>query len=264
MAPTNRKWFLILSLVAAISLAGCSKGGPAPQKQPSETEASPAPAPKPINPDTVATIEGQVDFHGKAPRKIRIRMDAVPECVKANSGPVYTQEVEVNENQTLKDVFVYVKKGLEDRTFPVPPDPVVLDQKGCWYYPHVLGIMTGQNLDVKTSDPINHNIHVLPTYNEEWNESQPPGAPDIIRKFARPEVMIPVKCNVHPWMKAYIGVVRNPFYAVTGSDGSFTLKGLPPGKYTIEAWQEKYGTQDQEVTLGPKETKTVNFAFQGK
>jgi Carboxypeptidase regulatory-like domain len=250
----------ILLLTVGLTLMACSKSE---QPAATQTQEHSAAAPAPINPATVATIQGTVHFQGTAPAPIRIRMDAVPYCVKANSGPVYTQEVEINENQTLKDVFVYIKEGLENRTFPVPSESVELDQKGCWYYPHVLGIMASQKLDVKNNDNTEHNIHVLPNVNREWNMSMPPGAPDLIQEFARPEVMIPVKCNVHPWMKAYIGVVRNPFYAVTGKEGTFSIAGLPPGEYTIEAWQEKYGTQDQKITVGPKETKTVDFTFHG-
>jgi len=253
-------WSLFLSLLLFLPVIGCSRSESASNKQ---TESKPPAAPAPINPETVGTITGKAEFQGVAPPEVRIRMDAVPYCVSANKGPVYAQEVEVNANKTLKDVFIYVKDGLGDRNFPIPSKPVLLEQKGCWYYPHVLGIMAGQKLDVKNGDQTNHNIHVLPTDNREWNVSQPPGAADLIEEFARPEVMIPVKCNVHPWMKAYIGVLRHPFYAVTGSEGTYTIKGLPPGNYTIEAWQEKYGTKDQKITLGPKETKTVDFTFAG-
>lgn len=257
---TSKTIQILVWLLLAAVLSGCSKSQQA--ASPSSQEAGKK-TPPPINPATVATIKGTIHFQGTPPSPIRIRMDAVPYCVKANAGPVYAQQVEVNSNKTLRDVFVYVKQGLGDRNFPVPSDAVELDQKGCWYYPHVLGIMAGQKLDVKNSDDTNHNIHVLPAVNREWNMSMPPGAPDLIREFARPEVMVPVKCNVHPWMKAYIGVVNSPFYAVTGKEGTFTLSGLPPGDYNIEAWQEKYGTQDQKVSLGPKETKTLDFTFPG-
>jgi len=125
----------------------------------------------------------------------------------------------------------------------------------------VIGVMAGQNIDIKTSDQTNHNIHPMPTVNQEWNESQAPGSEDKMKSFPRQEVMIPVKCQIHPWMKAYIGVVNHPFFAVTGDDGSYTIKGLPPGTYTLEFWQEKYGPQDQQITVAPKDSKTVNYAF---
>lgn len=254
-------WLVPLFLFA--SLAGC--GGSKPPEEKSSAPAAPAAAPPaaPIDPATVGEVTGSVSFEGQAPAKIRIKMDAVPACTEASKEPVYSEEVAVNDNKTLRNVFVYVKDGLGNRTFPAPAEPVVFDQKGCWYRPHVLGLMAGQKLDIKNSDPTNHNIHPMPAQNREFNQSQPPGAPDLMQDFARPEVMIPVKCNVHPWMKAYIGVMAHPFYAVTDNKGAFTLKGLPPGDYTIEAWQEKYGTQEQKITVGPKESKEIKFTFKG-
>ena len=169
----------------------------------------------------------------------------------------------MNDNGTLPNVFVYIKEGADKYAFTPPADPVTLDQNGCMYKPHVFGILTGQDLHVTSSDPTTHNIHPMPKDNREWNESQPPGAAPLEKKFTRTEVMIPVKCNQHPWMRAYIGVMKTPLFAVTGSDGSFTIKGVPPGDYTIEAWTATFGTQDQKVTVAPKETKTVDFTFKG-
>jgi Carboxypeptidase regulatory-like domain len=253
---------LTLSMSLALVLAGCGGGTETPTAE--QPSAAPAAATStPIDPATAATITGKIMFDGAKPTMPRIRMDAVPACTEVNKAPVYSEEVVVNDDSTLSDVFVYVKDGLSGRTFPVPAEPVKLEQLGCNYKPHVLGIMAGQKFQVTNDDPTNHNIHPLPTSNREWNQSQPPGSSPIVQEFARPEVMIPVKCNVHPWMKAYVGVVNNPFYAVTGSDGTFTLKGLPPGDYVIEAWQEKYGTQQMNVTVGPSETKTADFTYKG-
>ncbi|HEY1340419.1 MAG TPA: carboxypeptidase regulatory-like domain-containing protein, partial [Bryobacteraceae bacterium] len=137
------------------------------------------------------------------------------------------------------------------------------DQKGCMYQPHVIGVMAGQNVDIKTSDSTNHNIHPQPSINPDWNESQPPGSEDKMKSFARQEIMIPVKCNIHPWMRAYISVVSHPFYAVTGDDGTFTIKGLPPGTYTVEMVHEKFGKQEQQITVGAKESKTADFTVKG-
>ena len=257
------KLFGFSSLMLTVILAGCGGGTPAP---PAEQAAAPAPsaAPSaPIDPATAATITGKVSFEGARPTMPRIRMDAVPACTEASKEPVYSQEVVVNDNGTLRDVYIYVKEGLGDRTFPVPAEPVNLEQKGCTYIPHVLGIMAGQKFQITNDDPTNHNVHPMPSANREWNQSQPPGSPPMVQEFARPEVMIPVKCNVHPWMKAYVGVQKHPFYAVTGADGTFTIKGLPPGDYTIEAWQEKYGTKELKVTVGPSETKTADFTYSG-
>ena len=157
-------------------------------------------------------------------------------------------------------MFVYVKDGLGNRTFDVPKDAVTIDQQGCKYHPHVLGVMAGQNIEIKNDDPTTHNIHPTPQANREWNESQPPRPLRIEKSFAREEIMLPVKCNQHPWMRMYINVVKSPFYAVTGPDGKYEIKGLPPGDYTIAFVQEKLGEQTQKVTLAAKDSKTVDQA----
>ena len=256
------KWIWFVSLMLVVSLAGCG-GGEAPpvQEEAAMDEAPAGPPAAPIDPETVGEITGSVAFEGEAPRRVRIRMDAVPACTEANQDPVYSEEVLLNDNGTLQNVFVYVKDGLGNRTFPVPEKLIHLNQEGCVYHPHVFGVMAGQTLHIMNSDPTNHNIHPMPARNREWNKSQPPSSQALTEQFPRPEVMLPVKCNVHPWMKAYIGVLRHPFFAVTGDDGSFSLSGLPPGDYTIEAWHEKYGTAEQTVTIGEKETREIEFTF---
>jgi plastocyanin len=158
---------------------------------------------------------------------------------------------------------VYVSDGLGDQTFSPPSEPVVLQQKGCLYQPHVLGLQSGQTLKVVNDDQTTHNIHIMPQNNREWNKSQPPGM-TIEETIARQEVAIPVRCNVHPWMKSYVAVFKHPFFAVTGKNGSFELKNLPPGNYTLQAWHEKFGTSTQKVTLGASETKSVDFVFKSR
>lgn len=255
----NRKvvcWTAAIAFAALVG--GCSKSqNETEQQQPA------AAATKTIDPATVGSVSGTIKLDGAAPAYKAINMSADPYCVKANAGhPVMPQEVVTGDGNTLGNVVVYVKSGAEGYSFPTPTDTVTLDQKNCTYTPHVLALMVGQQLSVINSDDTTHNIHPTPTDNREWNKSQPPKAPAITDSFARPEIAIPVKCNVHPWMKGYIAVMANPFYAVTDKDGKFDLKGLPPGTYTIEAWQEKYGTQDQTVTIGAKEDKTgVDFTF---
>ena len=142
-----------------------------------------------------------------------------------------------------------------------PKTPVVLDQSGCKYHPHVLGVMAGQTVQIKNDDQTTHNIHPTPKDNREWNESQPPSSPAIEKNFAREEIMLPVKCNQHPWMKMYINVVKSPFFAVTDKSGKYEIKGLPPGDYTIAFVQEKLGEQDQKVTVAAKDSKTVDQSF---
>jgi hypothetical protein len=206
-------------------------------------------------------VTGKVSFDGQAPKLKPLSMDADAFCASKHSGPVYPEAVVTNGNGTLRNVFVYVKTGLEGKTFAVPDQPVVLDQNGCMYNPHVIGIQAHQNLKVVTSDKTTHNIHPMPKVNREWNISQPPGADPIIQMFSRPEIEIPVKCNQHPWMRAYIYVMGHPFYAVTGEDGSFNIKGLPPGKYEIEAVQEHYGAMTQPVTVEPNRPAPVEFKY---
>jgi plastocyanin len=259
----NRKWIWLFTAVTILAVAGCSKKEETSTETPTETTT--APPPTPIDQTTVGEVTGKVTFDGAKPKQQRIMMDQDPVCVQKHSGPVFAEDNQVNVDGSLPNVFVYVKSGAENYTFAIPADPVVLDQNGCMYKPHVLGIMAGQTLKIVSSDPTTHNIHPMPKDNMEWNMSQPPGAAPIEKKFARPEIIVPVKCNQHPWMRAYIGVTKNPFFAVTGSDGKFSIKGLPPGDYTIDAWTAVGGgagqTQEQKVTIGAKETKTADFVF---
>ena len=248
----------VLPLSLALLLAGCGKKSSVEEQPVSQESTAPA---EPIDPATVAEITGQVLFDGPTPERARIRMESVPTCMQANKEPAYAEELVVNDNKTLRNVFVYVKAGLGNRSFPAPAEPVVFNQQGCMFRPHVLGLVVGQKLVIKNSDDASHNVHPIARMNREWNQSMAPGAGDIMEQFARPEVMIPVRCNVHPWMRAYISVLSHPFFAVTDDKGAFSLRGLPPGEYTIEAWQEKFGTQDQKITVGPKETKAVSFTF---
>ncbi len=250
----------IALLLLTLFAVGCSKKEENPATEETATSAQ---APTPIDQSTVGEVSGKIQFTGTKPQPKVIHMDAEPACVAANSGPVYTQEIEVNSNNTMRDVFVSITDGLGNRTFAVPTSPVTLDQKGCTYHPHVLGVMAGQELQILNSDNTTHNIHPMPKDNPEWNTSMPPKATPLDKKFNRPE-MIPVKCNVHPWMHAWIGVVKHPYFAVSGDDGTYTIKGIPPGTYTITAWQEKLGPQTAQVTIGPKESKSVDFTFKGE
>jgi len=258
-----KKIWIGVSLACALTLAGC--GGGENKEAPKAAEGTPA-AGGAAMPDEAngATVTGKVVLDGAKPVMKALDMSATPFCERAHQGSAAkSEEVVVNSNGTLKNAVVWIKSGLPDKQWAVPQTAVTLDQNGCQYKPHVIGVMTGQNIDIKTSDQTNHNIHPMPKINQEFNESQPPGSEDKMKSFPREEVMIPVKCNVHPWMRSYIGVVSHPFFAVTGDDGTFTIKGLPPGTYTIQVWQEKYGTQDQQITVGAKESKTADFTFKG-
>ena len=182
----------------------------------------------------------------------------------AHHGKAYEESLVVGKRGALANVFVYIKSGLDGKIFPVPTEPVVIDQKGCWFHPRVMGIQVGQTLKVINSDPVTHNIHPMAQTNREWNHSQGADDPPIERKFLKPEVMIPVKCNIHSWMHAYIGVLDSPYFAVTGDDGNFTIKDLPPGSYTLGVWQEKLGAQEQQITVPPRGNTEANFTFKGE
>ncbi|HKW33914.1 MAG TPA: carboxypeptidase regulatory-like domain-containing protein [Candidatus Acidoferrum sp.] len=210
---------------------------------------------------TDAELVGKVLLEGQAPGNHAINMAADPECVKSHSGPATSEEIVVGSENALANVVVYVSEGLGARTFDPPKEPATIEQKGCLYHAHVIALEAGQKLLVKNDDPTTHNIHPLPANNREWNQSQAQGVPPIEATFGRQEVAIPVKCNIHPWMKGYIAVFKHPYFAVTDKDGKFILKGLPAGTYTITAWQEKLGNLTQKVTVAPKEEKTVEFVF---
>jgi plastocyanin len=247
------------SLLAIVLLSGCGKTTkPAPP-----TAATPAPVYFKVDPATAGLVQGKIRFTGKKPIRKLIDMSEEPACVEAHHGRAYDESVVVNPNGTLANVFVYIKSGLDGKTFEVPATPVVIDQQGCWFHPRVLGIQTGQVLSVVNSDPVTHNIHPMAEINREWNHSQGQGDPPLARKFLKPEIMIRVKCNIHRWMHAFIGVVDNPYFAVTGPDGTFEIRNLPPGDYVLGIWQESLGTQEQKITIPPQGKTTASFTYKG-
>ena len=208
------------------------------------------------------TVTGKITYTGTPAKMKPIDMSKEPSCAKQHTTPVTTEGVVTGANNTLANVVVYISAGAPDES-SVPPQAVTYTQKGCQYIPHVLPMHTGQDLKIVNDDQTSHNIHPLAKVNHEWNKSQPPGTPPLSEKFDKEE-FIPVKCNVHPWMHGYFVVLKTSHYAVSGSDGTFKLPDLPPGKYTLTAWQEDYGTQTQDVTIGGSETKTVDFSFKAK
>ncbi|MGE0131534.1 MAG: carboxypeptidase regulatory-like domain-containing protein [Blastocatellales bacterium] len=248
----------VLTLCAAVALfAACS--GSKPSKQAGSEPA--APAWFKIDPNTAGVVTGRVLFAGKKPPPKKVEMDGDPECARLHQSAVFDETIAAGGDDALANVFVYIKQGLEDKKFEPPADPVVIDQKGCWFGPRVLGVQVGQTLKVTNSDPLTHNIHPMAQVNRDWNQSQSPGAEPFTRKFTQPEVMIRVKCNIHSWMHAWIGAVAHPYFAVTGADGSFQLRNAPPGKYTIEAWHEQLGRQEQQTTLAPSGKSEIVFKF---
>jgi hypothetical protein len=249
----------IAAVASLILLEGCtSKPG------------SPASQPRAVTPQSyttvdqasAATIRGTVSFNGKAPAAVEIDMSQDPACQFASPGPNVSEQYAVSGDR-LANVYVYVKAGLEGKNFSPTKMPAMLDQRGCKYSPHVLGMMVNQPLRILNDDPATHNVHPAPKAdgNREWNVSQSPKGEPVERTFTQPEIMMPVQCNQHPWMKAYINVSRTPFFSVTDASGNFEIRGLPPGQYTIAAVHEKAGEQTQTITLQPKENKETNFTF---
>jgi plastocyanin len=255
----NRKvWIGLLAvlLVAMLALAGCGKKeSTANEEQGSSPAAQPAAGAK-IDTSNAGRVTGAVKFDGAAPKPRKIDMSQDPAC----KGDSASEDVVV-DGGNLANAFVYVKSGLPNATFETPTTDVELDQEGCRYHPHVLAVMTGQKVRIKNSDPTTHNVHPTPKENREWNESQAPKAPDMEKTFAREEIMLPVKCNQHPWMKMYINVMKHPYFAVTGTDGKFEIKDLPPGKYTVAVVHEKLGEQTQEITVEANGEAKQDFTY---
>jgi plastocyanin len=251
-------WVQVLGVALSASVAAC--GGSQESSAPAAT-AAPAGAMK-VDPSTAGDIKGAVTITGMAPKNEPIRMNADPVCVKqtASQGPQSQETYKVNGDK-LANVFVYVKDGLGNYSYDPPAGNVTLDQHGCRYTPHVFGVRVGQQIEIVNSDPTLHNIHALPKANPEFNNGQPIQGMKMNHAFKAKEVMVPFKCDVHGWMNAYVGVLDHPYFAVSKDDGSFEIKGLPPGTYTIEAWHEKLGTTTQSVTIGAKESKDVSFTF---
>jgi hypothetical protein len=244
-----RPSLVVLSLVIAMA---CGGSAPPPA----------APAGPAVDPATAGTVTALVKFEGAAPAPQMMRLDGDPKCVREIGAAERADEsLVVGDNQSLQNVFVYVKDGLGAFGFPVPTEPVVLDQDKCRYTPRVLGVRVGQPLSIRNSDPLLHNVRANGTINQPFNMSTPLEGVSFTRTFATSEVMVPFKCDVHAWMTAFVGVLDHPYFGTTAPDGKVVLGNLPPGTYTIEAWHETLGAKTQQVTIAAKESKDVNFTF---
>ena len=257
-----RKSLVCSASVLGLLFAAACGGGDGGSSAPSRSSSAPAAAPAATGPTAgTAGVHGAITFEGEAPKSKKIGMGADPVCQAAHEGPVVSDVVMVNDNGTLKGVFVYVKSGLEGKTYAVPAEEVTLDQEGCQYTPHVLGMQAKQTLKILNSDDTLHNVHALPATNDPFNIAMPKFLKKKEVTFDSPEIMIRVKCEVHPWMGAWIGVTDHPFFSVSDGTGSFSVAGLPAGDYTIEAWHEKYGQLTEQVTLADDEVKELSFGF---
>lgn len=264
---THARWLSPFAVAILVAI-GCGGGKPQDASATTETGGSDRPlqlaqasagAPSAAGGGS-ALVQGTVRFDGTAPTPEKIQMAADPVCQQQHTGPVYPEDVVVNENGTLQNVFVYVKEGAQG-SFPTPTTPVVLDQTGCGYRPHVFGIQVNQPLEIVNSDPTLHNVNAKPAQNRPFNIAQPVKGMKTTKAFTTPELGVKFKCNVHPWMSAYGHVVGHPYFSVSGTDGTFAITGLPAGTYVLEAWHETYGAQTQTVSVADGESKTVGFTF---
>ncbi|HUQ86051.1 MAG TPA: carboxypeptidase regulatory-like domain-containing protein [Vicinamibacterales bacterium] len=244
--------FGVLVSCLALSLACGGKATPPPA----------APAGPSVDTATAGTVTASVKFEGAVPAPQMITLTGDPKCVSENGAPQRAEEqIVVGDNQALQNVFVYVKDGLGNFAFPLPAEPVVLDQDKCRYTPRVLGVRVGQPLQIHNGDPLLHNIRANAVINQAFNKSTPIEGIKFDHVFATKEVMVPFKCDVHGWMTAFVGVLDHPYFGTTTADGKVVLGNLPPGTYTIEAWHEQLGTKTEQVTIAAKESKDVSFSF---
>ena len=263
LASMNRVClFRFCCLIFLMAIAtGCSPNF-SKTAPPEQVQEAAAPAYQ-VDPLTAGSISGLIRYIGKRPLPKEIDMSGDSACVQAHHGNALDESLVVSSQGGLANAFVYVKSGLEGQTFATPSTPVAIDQNGCWFRPRVLGIQTNQALQITNSDPVTHSTHPMAQIDREWNQSQGAGEPPLARKFARLEVMIHVKCNIHGWTQAFIGVVDNPYFTVFGEDGSYRIGNLPPGTYTVAIWQEKLGTQEQQVRVAPHSNTQADVTFKG-
>jgi plastocyanin len=235
-----------LTLFSLFLLVACG-GGSCPER----------PAPTPLDRSTTGSIIGAVTFHGDPPPSTPVPMDQT--CTKLHSGPVTAGDVLVKDHR-VQNAFVYIRDGLGDRVFPQPTTPVEIDQKGCLFGPRVVAAETCQEVVFLNSDPVLHNVHGFAKISSPWNFSLSQTGSRRSVHVEKPET-IRVGCDVHAWMQAYVHVLGHPYFAVTGPDGAFTLKDVPPGEYVVTSWHERFGTRDQKVKVGPKEEQAIAFAY---
>ena len=256
-----------LVVIVLLAAVGCG-GGSTPSSPPADGPAQPTDKPAadrpaaPANaPTGTAQVSGTVRYEGDVPNLPAVKMEADPGCAKKHTTPLKSEVLVLGDGKTLGNVFVRVKSGLSDATYPAPAEPVVIDQNGCRYVPHVLGVVVGQTIKILNSDGLLHNVHALPKVNKTFNMAMPASRTEAETSFDKEEPMFKIKCDVHPWMGAWISVLRHPFFAVTGADGRFEISNLSPGSYELEAWHEKLGTQTGTVEVAADSMVTIDFIF---
>lgn len=247
----------------ALLIAGCNRhAAESPSAAENASSSATPTANAQIDPSTAGSVSGTIHFEGKAPTPIVIDMAQDPACNEDSKTPNMTEQYVVHDGR-LANVFVYIKTGLDNRIYPPTKTPVVLDQKGCRYTPHVIGTMVGQPVEFRNSDRTMHNVHIVPPGGDSsgFDISQAPMAGTEQHIFRNAGLMIPVRCNNHPWMEAFLNIVNNPFFAVSNTEGTYKIRGLPPGTYTLVAVHEKLGTQSQQITIQSHKASAANFAF---
>ncbi|MGH9341785.1 MAG: carboxypeptidase regulatory-like domain-containing protein [Acidobacteriota bacterium] len=249
-----------LSLILVVIMAGCGGNG-GDTAGTAETPEAAADQPAPPVAEGTASVTGVISYQGQVPTFQPLNMNADPACAAKHTEPAYPEVLALGEGNTMGNVFVQVKSGLPEGQWPAPSEAVVLDQEGCRYEPHVLGVMVGQTLQILNSDELLHNIHALPEKNREFNRGMPPSMTETTHVFTQAEDMFHIKCDVHPWMSAYTVVMRHPYFAVTETDGQYSISGLPAGTYEIEAGHERLGTQTASVTVADGESQSADFTF---
>ena len=261
-----RLWLGLIATLSLLSLASSCSG---PKTDTNDGGGNDKGGKPYVSKNDEGTITGKISYTGAVPEAKKIDTSADAACT--SKSPNLTTEEWIVKEGKLANTYVYIKDGtltdgskIGDWSFETPTAAVTLDQNGCHYKPHVLGVMVNQPINITNSDPTQHNIHFPQGNNPDWNQSQANGAAPLTHKLARSEVMVPVKCNQHPWMKSYVGVLKHPFFAVSSEDGSFTIKGVPPGKYTVVAWHEggaKGTEKPMDVTVPAKGSVTADFSF---
>lgn len=207
------------------------------------------------------SVTGTVTFDGAVPKLRPLSMDADPACAAKHRGEVPSDVLVLGDGKTLGNVFVQLK-GVPGGRSAAPPEPVVIDQVGCLYRPRVAGVLVGQRVLFKNSDGLMHNVRVLPQQNDELNIAMPPVLKEVARTFDRPEPLFPVRCDIHPWMRAYIAVMTHPYFAVTAKDGRFEIEDVPAGEYELEVWHEKLGTKTKRVAVPASGAARIDFTLE--
>jgi plastocyanin len=268
MNKQTKVWLVLSIVLSLLALAAACGGSKTPDTNAPQANATGGDAPPS---GSTGTISGVISYNGTPPAPKKIDTTADPVCGQKN--PNLSTDDTIVKDGKLANTFIYIKEGtveggkkIGEYAWPTPTSEVQLDQNGCHYAPHVLGVQVNQKLKITNSDATQHNIHPTPKLNAEWNQTQPNGAPPIEKAFTRAEVLIPVKCNQHPWMKAYIGVLKHPFFSVSKDTGAYEITGVPPGTYTVAAWREGGANGEEktmQVTVPASGSAKADFSFGG-